>query len=304
VGAHYDHLGVGWPDAHKKDRGKIHPGADDNASGIAVLLELVEVLPKRWKPERSVVFIAFSGEEAGRLGSKFYLKNSKGFPASKAMAMVNLDTVGRLEGRKLMILGTGTAREWKHIFRGVGYVTGVPIQNVDRDIGSSDQKSFIDAGVPAVQLFSGPHLDYHRATDTPEKIDGEGLAKVAKVIKETIEYLAGRKEPLHSQLGAGKKSVSRLPGESRSGRKVRLGTIPDFGFEGEGVRISGVAPGSPAESAGLRAGDVILRVGETSIQDLRGFADVLKKLKPGDRVVIVVLRDGGRKTMQANLTER
>ncbi len=304
VGAHYDHLGLGWPDAHKKDRGKIHPGADDNASGIAVLLELAEVLAKSWKPERTVVFVAFSGEEAGRLGSKHYVKKAKRFPSSKAIAMLNLDTVGRLEGRKLMILGAGTAREWNHIFRGVGYVTGVPIQTVGRDIGSSDQKSFIDSGVPAVQVFSGPHLDYHRSTDTPDKIDGDGLVKVAKVMKETIEYLAGREEPLHSQIGSEEKSASRGSNQSRSGRKVRLGTIPDFGYDGRGVRISGVAPGSPAEGAGLREGDVILRLGETVIPDLRAFSKALKKLRPGDSVDIVVLRDSVRKTMRAKLAER
>lgn len=304
LGAHYDHLGYGWPDAREGEKGKLHPGADDNASGVAVLLELAEVLAKHWKPKRTVVLVAFTGEEAGRRGSKFYVANAKRFPAQQILAMLNADTVGRLGARNLMILGTGTAREWKHIFRGAGYVTGISVEPVDKDIGSSDQRSFIDAGVPAVQLFSGPHLDYHRPTDTAEKIDPAGLVKVAKILKEAVEYLAGREESLRPAKALVKGSPGQGVGETRAGRRGHLGTVPDFAYGGKGVRISGVVPGSPAAAAGLREGDVIVQLAETPIPDLRALSEALKRLKPGDTVSIVVLRGGDRRTLQAILAAR
>ena len=140
LGAHYDHLGLGWPDVRGDNRGQVHPGADDNASGVAVLLELARILAPRWRPERSVVFAAFAGEEAGRLGlpALTWRPRAPTRPA-QPIGMVNLDTVGRLGDRKLLVLGTGTAREWVHIFRGAGFVTGVPIETVADDVGGSDQ---------------------------------------------------------------------------------------------------------------------------------------------------------------------
>ncbi|MEA2079176.1 MAG: M20/M25/M40 family metallo-hydrolase, partial [Pseudomonadota bacterium] len=216
IGAHYDHLGRGESGAHAGDEGRIHPGADDNASGIAVMLELARVLAGKPQP-RSLVFVAFSGEESGRLGSRHYVEHSVGYPVSKAIAMVNLDTVGRLGQRPLTVFGTGTAREWVHIFRGAGYVTGVPIRAVADDFGSSDQTSFIEAGVPAVQLFSGVHPDYHRPGDSADKIDLPGLVKTARVLKETVDYLAERPEALHATLG-GEQAIS-APAAGRQTRR-------------------------------------------------------------------------------------
>ncbi|MEE9165018.1 MAG: M20/M25/M40 family metallo-hydrolase, partial [Nitrospinota bacterium] len=224
--AHYDHLGLGWPDVRQGNKGKIHPGADDNASGVAILLELAQILGKTWKPDRTVVFVAFTGEEAGLMGSKHYVKNEKNFPADKIIGVLNLDTVGRLDKNKLMVFGTGSAREWIHIFMGASYVTGVPIEPVSNDFGSSDQKSFLDAGVPAVQFFSGPHLDYHSPTDTIDKVDKAGLIKVASVVKEAVEYLTSREEPLTSLLDTQRDFASEKSTKPDQGRKVSLGTIP------------------------------------------------------------------------------
>ena len=125
IGAHYDHLGLGWPDAREGQKGKVHPGADDNASGVAVLIELARVLAKAPQPDRTIVFVAFSGEEAGKRGSQHYVANEKNYPADKCIGMVNLDTVGRLGKGKLLVLGAGSAKEWVPIFRGAGFVTGV-----------------------------------------------------------------------------------------------------------------------------------------------------------------------------------
>jgi aminopeptidase N len=300
VAAHYDHLGFGWPDVREGQRGKVHPGADDNASGVAVLMELARVLGKDLKPARTVVFAAFTGEEAGKMGSRRYVSEQKLYPAEGCIGMINLDTVGRLQDGKLLVLGAGSAREWMHIFRGAGYVTGVEVETVSEELDSSDQISFHEAGVPAVQLFTGPHLDYHRPSDTAEKIDPEGLVKVASVAKEVVEYLAGREGPMDSTLGAGRQAGS----ETGTKRKVSLGIIPDFAFSGEGCRLSGVVPGSPAEECGLREGDIIVRIGADEITSLKDLSDVLKSLVPGDRITITFLRDGEEQTAEAVVVER
>ncbi|MDP1995384.1 MAG: M20/M25/M40 family metallo-hydrolase, partial [Ignavibacteria bacterium] len=173
--AHYDHLGLGWPGANKGNEGKIHPGADDNASGVSVLLELAELHGKSLKPQRTVIFIAFASEESGLRGSKYYVQNMKRFPAKKVIGVLNFDTVGKLGNGKLLVLGASTAREWRFIFMGASYVTGVETEMVTQELDASDQRSFLEVGVPGVQFFSGANADYHKPTDTPDKIDGAGL---------------------------------------------------------------------------------------------------------------------------------
>jgi hypothetical protein len=294
IGAHYDHLGLGTSIGGSEDKGKIHPGADDNASGVAVLLELARVLKQSLNPDRSIVFVAFIGEEEGKLGSKYYVEHEKRYPVRQCIGMVNLDTIGRLGKKKLLVLGAGSAAEWVHIFRGAGFVTGIDIETVSEELDSSDQNSFQEAGVPAVQLFSGPHLDYHRPTDTADKIDPAGLVKVASVTKEVLEYLASRAEPLSSTLKPGAPAQS----SSKSERKVSLGTVPDFAYQGKGFRLSGVAPGSPAEAAGLKEGDAIIAINGREVTGLKGFSDILKSLSPGDRISVIFLRDGRERTAE------
>jgi hypothetical protein len=297
VGAHYDHLGLGWPETRDKAPGRVHPGADDNASGVAVLIELARALAKGPRPERTIVFIAFTGEEAGKRGSKYYVANEKRYPTQDCVGMVNLDTVGRLGKNRLLVLGAGSAKEWVHIFRGAGFVTGVDVETVSLELDSSDQKSFQDAGVPAVQLFSGPHLDYHRSTDTADKIDAGGLVKAASVAKEAIEYLATRDRPLTAAAASPVPAGPAAKGE----RKVSLGAIPDFAYSGNGFRLSGVVAGSPAEAAGLKEGDVIVRMNNVAVSGLKDFSDLLKTLHPGDRVAVTFLRNGAERTVEAVL---
>jgi hypothetical protein len=304
IGAHYDHLGLGWPDVHQVDVGKIHPGADDNASGVAVLLELAQVLGKNWQPGRPVVFVAFSGEEAGRLGSQHYVAQTHRFPVAQSLAMVNLDSVGRLGHNKLLVLGTASAGEWPHIFRGVSYVTGVPLELVADDWGGSDQRSFLAAGVPAVQLFSGLHGDYHRPTDTPDKIDTAGLLKVAAVVREAVVYLAERTDPLSVMLDTPRGVASARPDGTAEGRRVSLGTVPDFTYNGIGYRISQVTPGSPAAQAGLQAGDVIVRLGTIAIADLRAFANALRTLQPGAQTTLTFQRETTEHTVSVQVVSR
>lgn len=304
IGAHYDHLGLGWPDVHQGDAGTVHPGADDNASGIAVLLEVARALGKTWQPERTVVFAAFTAEEAGRLGSQYYVSHMSQFPVAQSIAMVNLDGAGRLGRNKLTVFGSASAREWPHIFRGVGYVTGVPIELVASEWGTSDQRSFLDAGVPAVQLFSGVHGDYHRPTDTADKIDADGLVRVAAVVRELVVYLAGRDAPLTATREAGRSEAGGRPQASSAPRRVSLGTVPDFAYDGRGYRIGQVTPETPAARAGLRAGDVIIRLDAMPIADLRTFAQALQQLQPGTRVDITFLRAGQEHRVQTQVVPR
>ncbi len=305
VGAHYDHLGRGWPDVHDGDEGAIHPGADDNASGVAVMLELAANLAAADRPARNLVFVAFAAEEAGMLGSRQYVEQGVPFPTAGIRAVVNLDTVGRLFDQNVSVLGTGTATEWQHIFRGSSFVTGVDSRNIPGSAEGSDQLSFIEKGVPGVQIFTQAHLDYHRAGDTVEKIDGAGLVKVATLVKEAVAYLAEREEPLTVTIEAAAPEVAeKPPAAGPSGRRVRFGTIPDFAFQGPGARIDSVSPGSPAEKAGLRQGDVLIQIGELTVGNLREFSAALKTLEPGQTVQATVLRDGEELTVSVTVEAR
>jgi len=305
VSAHYDHLGLGWPDVHKGDKGKIHNGADDNASGIAVMLELAKILNNTLKPARTVIFVAFTGEEAGLVGSNYFVNNYKEFPKNKIFADLNLDTVGRLFGNKLLILNGNSTKDWKFIFMGIEYVTGVGIDMVTQQLDASDQVSFLKAGIPAVQFFSGPNTDYHRPTDTADKIDADGMVKVAEVVQEAIDYLAGRDKPMQFTGTENKNANSKLNEKSnKSGRSVSTGSIPDFAFSGNGVKLSGVVPNSPVAKAGMKKGDVITKFGGKAVTNLRDYSNLLKQHKPGDRVNLVFVRDGKKHTATIILKER
>ncbi|HJQ98879.1 MAG TPA: M20/M25/M40 family metallo-hydrolase, partial [Candidatus Polarisedimenticolaceae bacterium] len=286
VSAHYDHLGEG------------HPGADDNASGVAVLLDLARAMVASGQPQRTVIFAAFTGEESGLLGSKRFLAT---WPKDKTITSnVNLDTVGRMSTGGLAVLGTGSADEWVHIVSGAGYVTGITVKAVPTDPGGSDQKTFAEAGIPAVQLFTGAHRDYHAATDTADKVDGPGLVKVASVAKELVAYLAERDKPLTARTG----STVQIAPAPASGRRASLGAIPDYAYSGSGVRIAGAMPGSPAEAAGLEEGDVIVAMDGVKLRNLQEFSKALGARAPGDKVKVRVMRDGSEKVFEATLGAR
>ncbi len=302
LSAHYDHLGLGWPDHHAGDEGKIHPGADDNASGVAIMLELARSLAKTAKPARTIVFLAASGEEAGLIGSRYFVQNAEKEFGWKFFADVNLDTDGSLFDKKLMVLNANTAKEWKFIFMGTDYTTGVLSEVIENDLDSSDQIAFIEKGIPAVQLFSGATMNYHRPGDRYEAIDGKGLLKVATVAKEVILYLADREDPM---VFTGKnESVRPAPVKKGPGRRVSTGTVPDFAFKGEGVKVGSVIPGSAGEKAGLMAGDIISKLDGVDAKDLRTYSILLKNYQPGDEVVMTVLRNGKEKTLKLVLGER
>jgi aminopeptidase N len=303
VTAHLDHLGTGWPDVRTGNEGLVHPGADDNASGVAVLLELARTMAAEPARPRTVLFAAVTGEEAGRLGSKHLLEE---MPVGKRpYACVNLDTVGRLSEGELFVLNADTAREWRFIFMGVGYTTGAPVKVVAEPLDSSDQMSCIERGIPAVQLFTGPTPDYHRPSDTADTIDAEGMAVVTEAAHEAVAYLAERLEPLTVTI-EGEGAPTGHPGGAPAGgeRRASLGTMPDFGFEGTGVRVQQVMPDSAAEAAGILAGDILIAFDGEPVTDLRGYSALLKGKNPGDTVEVTVLRDGDEVTVSAVLGER
>ena len=196
ISAHYDHLGLGWPDVRKGNEGKIHYGADDNASGVAIMLELARTMSKS-KPKRSIVFLACTAEEAGLIGSRYFVAHSKDYFKGEIFANVNLDTDGSLFDKKLMVLNGNSATEWKFIFMGTDYTTGVKSEVITQELDASDQVAFIEKGIPAVQLFTGATEHYHRPSDTYKTIDGKGLIKAATVSKEVLLYLADREDAMH-----------------------------------------------------------------------------------------------------------
>lgn len=300
IGAHYDHLGYGWPDARAGYEGARYPGADDNASGVAVLLELARYA-QSWQPARTIIFAAFTAEEAGRIGANHFVATANRAPED-TIAMINLDTVGRLGTRELLALGTASAREWPHILRGAGFVTGVNVKAVPAEMGTSDHAAFLAAGIPAVQLFSGTHGDFHRPSDTAEKIEAASLVAAASVAKEALEYLANRREPLTNQLT--RESVRDRDREPASGRRVTFGTVPDFTYQGEGVRLTDVNPETPAARVGLRAGDVIIAVNGDRIGDLRAYAQALRRLLPGDAIEVRYRRAGAEHLASARVRAR
>ena len=304
VTAHYDHLGHGWPDARADERGKIYNGADDNASGVAILIELAKLLASEPAPERSIVFIAFSGEESGLQGSRYYTEHPVPTALDGIIGVVNMDTIGRLEGRDIFVFGAGSASEWPHIFRGIGFTAGIGSQSITSNLASSDHQSFIDKGIPGVQISSGANLDYHRPTDTADKIDGAGMVKAAIFVKETVVYLAQRPEPLTVTIDGTKTGQASVTPGAGGKRRVSVGTVPDFAFQGPGVLVDAVVPASPAETAGIKAGDILLQLAEMPIANLQGYTDLLKSLSPGDTVPAVIQRDGKTINMEVTVIAR
>jgi S1-C subfamily serine protease len=254
-----------------------------------------------------VVFVAFSAEEAGLKGSAWYAEHPK-MPLDQVIGVINLDTVGRLGNDKISVLGTGTASEWQHIFRGAGFVTGVENRIIPESMQSSDQMSFIRKNVPAVQLFTAINADYHRSSDTADKIDAAGLVKVASFAREGIAYLAERDTPLTNTIPKAAPGATVPPaapgGDQAPGRRVSFGSVPDFAFAGPGVRVGGVVAGSPAEKAGLKEGDIMMKIDAVELLSLQAFSDFLKAAKAGQAVSVQVLRDGKPVALSVTLVER
>jgi len=291
ISAHYDHLPSG--------AGKVFPGANDNASGVALMLELARYYSGQ-RPARSIVFAAFDGEEEGRLGSKHFVAGLAPGMAARIDADINLDSVGRLEGGKILFLNSGSSDKWVHILRGAGFVTSTDYEASRQDLDSSDQASFIEAGVPAVQVLSGMNADYHKTTDTADKIDRQGMVKEAEFLKEIIDYLAGDSDLLTRPGAAPQQTRGAPSGE----RKASTGLVPSFEWEGKGVRADSVAPGSPLSKTGFKAGDVIIKINGIPTDDLKAYSRELKKYGPGEKIKLTYLSDNSEKDLELELAAK
>ena len=300
VGAHYDHLGPGTFGALDPDSaGRIHNGADDNASGASALVHIARKLASA-PPARTVVFLAFSGEEEGLLGSDYYVKNPV-FSLARTYAMVNMDMVGRLRDNRLLVYGTATAQEFPALLDSLNTLARFDLRGSGDGWGRSDQSSFYGAGKPVLHLFTDLHEDYHRTTDDWEKINADGLAQVADFTTEIVRALADRRAPLTFVNVPPPQAATGAPAP---GYGAYLGTVPDMSENPGGVRLTGVRAGSPAEKAGLRGNDIITRLGETVVSDLQALTSALRQHKPGDVVELRFLRDGAEQRVSVTLGTR
>jgi len=299
VGAHYDHLGRGGEGSLAPEQaGAIHHGADDNGSGMAAVLGLARAFATAGGAQRTLVFIAFSGEEMGLLGSAHYVRQPT-FPLDKTVLMLNLDMVGRLRDGKLYVGGVDSGSTLRAVVAQAG--RGLPLApDVRGDpFAPSDHTSFYTAGRPVLFLFTGAHADYHRPSDTWEKINGPGLATVTEFAARLITAVAQDPQP------PAYVKFQAPAAATRGGYGPYFGVVPEFGeAERPGVRVGGVRPGSPAEKAGLRSGDVLVRFGDIDVKNLQDFTFALRGKRPGDRVEVVIVRDGQERRVEALLEER
>jgi hypothetical protein len=305
VGAHYDHLGGGGFGSLAMGSREIHNGADDNASGTATVLEMARRLARRSEPlPRRIVFMAFSGEERGLLGSQHYV-NHPLYPLKQTVAMINFDMVGRLNDKEEVItFGLGTSPGFGELVDALGTSQGLKIKKIVGTQGeffASDHASFYLKNMPVIFFFTGTHPDYHRPSDDTERINFGGMARIADMGELLLLDLAKRpKRPEFVKL-----TNRPMPVVSASGRAAAyLGSRPSYGETGPGVKLDGVSEGSPAEKAGLKSGDVIVKFDDKTIDTIDDYMAAIQAKKPGDTVDIVVKRDGKDTTLKATLGER
>ncbi len=302
LGAHFDHLGRSTVGALDPDAGNaIHNGADDNASGTAAIMELARLLARR-PPRRSVLLAHFSGEELGLLGSQYFVEHSP-VDLARVRAMLNFDMVGRLREDRLMVYGVATAAELPAIVDSANRAGTLRITAIGDGFGSSDHSSFYARNLPVLHFFTNVHDDYHRATDDAEKVFVGGIARVVTLAERIVRDIADRPAPLTFTRTA--PQPSRMGPASREGARAYLGSVPDMGASGgEGLRIAGVQAGSPAETGGLKTGDVVVELGGKPVKDLYQYTDALYAHQPGDTITIVVMRDGQRLPLTVTLGKR
>ena len=294
LGAHYDHLGYGGANSAAPGDHTVHHGADDNASGTALLVEVARMLKQQGPFPRTILFVAFSGEERGLLGSAHYAANAV-VPLDETVAMVNLDMVGRLDGNKIVVHGTGTGTGFDALVDRFVAARGFEAAKEPGGFGPSDHSSFYARKIPVLHLFTGSHADYHRPTDTADKINYDGMVRITRLVTDVVRDLATVPErPAYIEVAS--KQFARGGGD-----RPYFGSIPDFGKPGKGYAVTGATKDSPAAQGGLKGGDVIVRLGESAVTGLEDFDSALRKHKGGDTVPVVVMRDGAEVTLQITL---
>jgi hypothetical protein len=299
VGAHFDHLGWGQDGSlYRGEKPMIHPGADDNASGTAGMLELAQHFAAS-PLHRPMLFMGFTGEEMGLLGSSHWV-NAPGAPLGSIAAMFNLDMIGRLPDstNKLNVQGTGTSPIWEGIVKGANESYTFDLAMLPDGQGASDQSAFYMKNIPVLFFFTGLHTDYHRPSDTFEKINLTGEQKVLRFVGDII-----RKADEQSDKPAFVK-VKVKEDQKVRGFNVYVGTIPDYGASEEGFKITGTSPGSPAEKAGLKAGDIITQFGQTKVKNIYDYMNAMGMFKPEEDVPVVVKRGAETLTLTVHLVRK
>jgi len=301
IGAHYDHLGMGGPGSSSRtpDTVAVHYGADDNASGVALMIELAERLAAmKQRPARSILFVAFSGEEMGLLGSKHFVENSGISPAAVNL-MINLDMVGRMkEGNGLQVAGIGTAAGLRDTVLAYADTTALSLAFTSEGYGPSDHSAFYGRNIPVLSITTGAHLDYHTPMDTPDKLNYEGMIKTGDLLFGIVNAVAGRSARL-AFTEAGPKEPTSPMGRRRG---VTLGIMPDFaGNVKNGLRADFVTPGKPAALGGMEKGDIIVSIDDKPVSNIEDYMFRLNQLKPGQRVTVEVLRSGNRELLLIQL---
>ena len=300
IGAHYDHLGRGGAGSLATRSGEIHHGADDNASGTAGVLELARVFTEqRPRPKRTIVFIAFGGEEEGLLGSNYYV-NHPVTPLNNIVAMINMDMIGRMKDSKLVIGGVGTAKEWRDI---IAQGTADPARKFELTMnedgfGPSDHSSFYGKQIPVLFFWTGTHNDYHKPSDTFDKINYADETRILNLVSYIVKQLDGADKRVTYT------TAKTDPAPRTGGFRVYLGTIPNYADSNDGLLIDGVREGSPAEKAGLKAGDRIVKIGTRDIKNVYDYTYALGEMKAGEEYIVEVLRGSDRLTLKVTPISR
>ncbi|MGB8259939.1 MAG: M28 family peptidase [Terracidiphilus sp.] len=303
LGAHYDHLGRGeYGSLAPSQIGTFHPGADDNGSGTAGLLELARILaPLKGQLPRGILFESFAGEELGLLGSAAWVKEPT-LPIDKAIAMLNMDMIGRIQKNTIYVGGVGTGAGLKQTVEAADADIKLKAEYSESGYSSSDHTSFLPKKIPVLFFFSGLHSDYHKPSDTWEKIDAPQAARVVNLVAATVIKLdEAPQRPAFQVVAEDQRARS---GSGGPGYGAYFGSIPDFGQVETGVRFSDVRPGSPAAKAGLKGGDTLIEFRGQQIKNLYDFTDALRRSKVGDMVEVTVLRDGKPLKVSVTLEQR
>lgn len=305
IGAHYDHLGYGNVDSLAPSQiGQIHPGADDNASGTAGVLELARLLtPMKEQLQRGILFASFAGEELGLLGSAHWV-NDPTLPLDKAVAMLNMDMIGRIKDDKVYIGGAGTGSTFKSLLEEEQGKSTFTIAYSAGGYSASDHTSFVAKKIPVLFFFSGLHADYHKPSDTWAKINAPSAARLLDFVEDVALKLDSATERTAFVTVMEDQTAGHAASGGGGGYGPYFGSIPDFGQEEDGVKFSDVRPGSPAAKAGFKAGDVLVQFGNMPIKNLYDFTDALRRSKVGDVVEVKVLRDGKPLSASVKLEQR
>lgn len=303
IGAHYDHLGRGGTGSLAPDKGgEIHHGADDNASGTATVLEIARLMKARGTPPCDVVFALWSGEELGLLGSEYWAEHPT-VPLDKITCNLNLDMVGRAGNGKIQVLGAGTSPDFAEWMKDAGERSGLEliVSTSGNSLGgSSDHQTFLKRKIPALHLFSGLHADYHKPSDTADKFEADGAAKVAELGVVFADDMARETKLAFIEPKIDKEREK----ETKGGFRCWFGSVPSYSYEGKGVLLDGTSNGSPAERAGLLKGDVLVQVGEIRIDTIYDMVYALQLYKPGDVVLAKYVRDGAMQESRVTLSSR